>query len=128
LAWTRAILPLSGYLKNAPAGHVFAADWGILEPLRFLNAGKLPLENGTDPIAKPALDPADEGRLIGMLDTPDQLYIMHTTEAEVFPGIRDKLLRFASGHGYDRDVVAQISDGYGRQVFEVCRFSKAGPE
>jgi hypothetical protein len=128
VGWTRAILPLSAYLKNTPARHVFPADWGILEPLRFLNAGKLPLENGADPIAQPALNPADERRLVAMLNAPDQLYILHTKEAEVFPDIRDKLLRFASEHGYGREVLARISDGYGRQVFEVCRFSKAGPE
>jgi hypothetical protein len=126
--WSRAILPLSDYLKNSTARHVFAADWGILEPLRFLNAGRLPLENGADPIAQPALDAADERRLIGMLDTADHLYILHTKEAEVFPDIRDKLLRFVSAHGYTREVLMQIPDGYGRQVFEVCRFSKAGPE
>jgi hypothetical protein len=128
VGWSRAILPLSAYLKNTPARHVFPADWGIFEPLRFLNAGKLPLENGADPIAQPALDPADERRLAGMLDTADHLYILHTKEAEVFPDIRDKLLRFASEHGYSREVLARFSDGYGRQVFEVCRFSKAGPQ
>ncbi len=124
-AWTRAILPLSTYLKETPARHVVAADWGILEPLRFLNAGTLPLENGQDPINQPSLSTDDERRLVRMLDTPDHLYIMHTKEAEVFPNIRDKLLAFASGHGYERQVLAQIQDGYGRQVFEVCRFSKA---
>lgn len=128
VGWTRAILPLSAYLKDTTARHVFAADWGILEPLRFLNGGKLPLENGTDPIAQPALDPADQRRLIAMLDTSDHLYILHTKEAEVFPDVRDKLLRFASEHGYSREVLARIPDGYGRQVFEVCRFSKAAPE
>lgn len=128
VGWTRAILPLSTYLKEAPARHVFAADWGILEPLRFLNAGTLPLENGEDPINQPTLSDDDEKRLVRMLDTTDHLYIMHTKEAEVFPNIRDKLLAFASEHGYSRQVLTQIQDGYGRQVFEVCRFSKAGPE
>lgn len=127
LAWSPAILPLSSFLKTVPAEHVFTADWGILEPLRFLNSGKLPLENGTDPISKPALDAADEVRLLAMLDAPQHLYILHTQEAEMFPAIRDKLLRFATAHGYRREVVSAFSDGYGRQVFEVCRFSKADP-
>ena len=127
-AWSPAVYPLSDCLKRIPAGHVFAVDWGILDALRFLNGGKLPLFYGTDPIDKPALDPADERRVAGMLDIPDSVYILHTQEAEQFPGIRDKLLRFASGHGYNREVLAQISDGFGRQVFEVCRFSKAAGE
>jgi hypothetical protein len=106
---------------------VFTGDWGILDPLRFLNSGMLPLSNGTDPINQPSLSAADEQRLIGMLDTPDHVYILHTKEAEQFPDIRAKLLRFAAEHGYDHEVLAQIPDGFGRQVFEVCRFSKAGP-
>jgi len=128
MAWSTAVLPLSSYLENAPARKVFAGDWGILEPLRFLNAGKLPLESATDPIAKPALDAQDEQRLLGMLDTPDHLYVLHTQEAEMFPNIRVKLLAFASQHGYRREVLSAISDGYGRQIFEVCRFSRAAPE
>jgi 4-amino-4-deoxy-L-arabinose transferase-like glycosyltransferase len=124
VGWTRAILPLSDYLKVTPARHVVSTDWGIFESLRFLNAGALPLENGTDPINQPSLDSADQQRVISMLDTADHLFIMHTKEAEVFPEIRGKLLRFASEHGYSRQVLTQISDGYGRQVFEVCRFSK----
>lgn len=124
-AWSPAIFPLSDCLKRIPAGRVFTGDWGILEPLRFLNSGKLPLAYGTDPINQPSLNAADERRLIAMLDVPDHVYILHTKEAEQFPGVREKLLRFAAEHGYGREVLAQIPDGFGRQVFEVCRFSKA---
>lgn len=124
LAWSRAILPLSDYLKTVPAQAVFTADWGIREPLRYLNSGKLPLQDADDPIAKPALDPDDERRMISMLDRPEHLFILHTKEAEQFAGVRDRLLQFASEHGYDREVVSRISDGFGRQIFEVCRFSK----
>jgi hypothetical protein len=124
--WSRAILPLSDYLKTTPAQYVYTAEWGILAPLRFLNSGKLPLYDATDPINKPALDPADEQRLIDMLDTPDHVYILYTKEADQSPDVREKFLRFASEHGYNREVLTQIPDGFGRQIFEVCRFSKAG--
>jgi hypothetical protein len=123
LAWTPAILPLSDYLKNQPAETVFCGDWGILEPLRYLNFGRLLLRDGADPIGKTALSPEDEKMQIAMLDTPG-LYILHTKETEMRP-IRDNLLRFAAEHGYNREIVKSISDGFGREIFEVYRFSKA---
>lgn len=123
-SWSIAILPLSDYLKTAPASHVACADWGLIEPLRYLNSGKLPLEDGTNPLAKTSLDADDQKALIYRLDLPDQLVVMHTKETEQFPGIRDRLLNFAEQQGYTRQVVATIGDGFGRQVFEVCRFSR----
>lgn len=122
LAWSPAILPLSDYLKASPAGSVFCGDWGILEPLRYLNSGKLPLRDGADPIGKDSLTPEDDRRQVAMLDTPG-LYILHTKEAEMRP-IRDKLLQFAQEHGYQREILKTISDGFGRDIFEVCRFKK----
>ena len=124
MSWSAGILRLSDYLKTAPPARVYCTDWGILEPLRYLNSGKLQLVNGTDPIVKPALDGEDQKRLEAALDAPDQLVVMHTQEAEEFIGIRARLLRFAEEHGYNREVVAGISDGFGRQMFEVCKFSR----
>jgi hypothetical protein len=124
LAWSRAVLPLSDYLKTTPAQYVYSADWGIQEPLRLLNFGKLPLRSLIDPIVKPVFDADDQKHLIDALDQPGPVYILHTQEAEQFPGVRERLLHFAADHGYRREILAQISDGYGRPIFEVCRFSK----
>jgi hypothetical protein len=121
-------MPLSEYLKKTPAQHVFTVHWGLIDPLQFLNSGKLPLEDGNMPIAKPALQPGDEVPLLRILNSPGHLYVLETKEAELFPAARDNLLGFASEHGYGRALMARISDGYGRQVFEVWRFSKAEPE
>lgn len=44
-SWTDAIYPLSTYVKNTPATvAVVCLDWGILDPLRLLEHGKLALE------------------------------------------------------------------------------------
>lgn len=127
MVWSPAVLPLSDYLKKTPAQHVFTVHWGLIDPLQFLNSGKLPLEDGNLPIVKPALQPGDEVSLFRILNSPGHLFVLQTEEAELFPGARDKLLGFATEHGYGRELMARISDGYGRQVFEVWRFSKAGP-
>jgi hypothetical protein len=124
MAWSTAMLPLSDYLKKTPADYVFCADWGILESLRYLNAGKLPLHDAQSPIVQPNLGANDTQMILSMLDTPQHLYIVRTDEYEQVPGIRKKLLAFARQHGYASEMLAPISDGFGRQVFEIWRFTK----
>jgi hypothetical protein len=120
--WTDAIFPLAGYLKRVPADNVFCMDWGMMDSLRLLSSGKLPLRVGTDPINKPSLDDADRQYLAQTLSAPGQLFINHTKNFEFFPGINDKLVVYAANAGYRRDVMAVISDSHGRPVYEVYRF------
>src|SRR5450759_1659446 len=56
--WTDAIFRLADYMKGVSPSNVFCVDWGIMDSLRLLSRGKLPLRVGTDPITKPALDTA----------------------------------------------------------------------
>ncbi len=128
MVWSQAVQPLSDYLKKTPAQHVFTVHWGLIDPLQFLNEGKLPLEDGNMPIAKTALQPADDAAMFRILNSPGHLYVLETKDAQLFPAARENLLGFASEHGYHSEMMARISDGYGRQVFEVWRFSRAGPE
>src|SRR5262245_18438632 len=41
--WPDAILNLSTVMKNVPAKSIFCMDWGILDQLRMLQRGALPL-------------------------------------------------------------------------------------
>ena len=120
--WTDAIFGLAGYLKSVPADNVFCMDWGMMESLRLLSSGKLPLRVGTDPINKPSLDDADRQYLARTISEPRQVFINHPKDFEFFPGVNDKLVNYAAAAGYRRDVMAVISDSYGRPVYEVYRF------
>jgi 4-amino-4-deoxy-L-arabinose transferase-like glycosyltransferase len=120
--WTDAIFRLADYMKGVPANNVFCMDWGIMDSLRLLSSGKLPLRVGTDPINKPSLDDADRQYLAETISGPGQLFINHTGNFEFFPGVNDKLVRFAADAGYRREVLAVIPDSYGRPVYEVYRF------
>ena len=120
--WTDAIFRLADYLKSVSPGNVFCVDWGIMDSMRLLSRGKLPLRVGTDPINKPALDDADREFLAGTLAGPDSLFINHTKDFEFFAGVNDKLVRYAAAAGYRRQVMAVIPDSHGRPVYEVYRF------
>ena len=120
--WTDAIFRLADYMKGVSPNEVFCMDWGIMDSMRLLSRGKLPLRVGTDPIRKPALDAADREYLARMLGGPGHVFINHTKDFEFFPGTNDKLVRYAGDAGYRREVMTVIADSHGRPVYEVYRF------
>jgi 4-amino-4-deoxy-L-arabinose transferase-like glycosyltransferase len=120
--WTDAIFSLSDYMKAVPSKGIFCADWGIMDSLRLLNRGKLPLNVGTDPIRKPELSPEDRDYLQRMIAEPSHVFIAHTKDYEFFQGVNAKLLKYAAESGYEREMMAVIPDGWDRPVYEVYRF------
>ena len=126
LNWTDAIFKLSDYMKSVPSKGIFCTDWGIMDSLRLLNRGRLPLNVGTDPIAKPELSPDDRDYLKRVISEPSDVFIAHTRDYEFFQGVNAKLLKFASASGYERSMLAVIPDGWGRPVYEVYHFVGQG--
>src|SRR2546422_3321257 len=51
--WTDAIYPLSDYLETSKPQVVYINDWGILNVVRLLTEGQVPLQVGSDPLNKP---------------------------------------------------------------------------
>jgi hypothetical protein len=120
--WTDAVFPLSDYMRSVRASNIFSVDWGIMDNLRMLNRGKLPLRVGTDPISKPQLTDDDRDFLAKMIGEPDHLFINHTNNFEFFTGVNAKLVKYAEVAGYRRKIEAVIPDSNGRPVYEVYRF------
>ena len=124
-AWNTAIIGLSDYLQGVRAKYVLCLDWGILDPLRLLQQGRLPLAFGNVEVSKPELNAQDREAVFRMISEPANVFITHTAAFEVFPGASEKLLQFAAEAGYQRQRMAEISDTFGRRVFEVYRFTAA---
>lgn len=122
LNWTDAIFRLSDYLNGGSPEGIYCIDWGMMDSLRLLSKGKLPLRVGTDPINKPQLDPADRDFLAHVVAEPRNLYINHTKDFEFFTGVNGKLVEFARSAGFTRRVLAVIPDSNGRPVYEVYQF------
>jgi hypothetical protein len=120
--WTDAIIGLRDYMKGVHTGNIYCVDWGILDSLRLLSNGTLPLLVGDDPISKPELSPEDRAPVERMVADPGAVFITHTKDFENFREVNNKLVKFAEGIGYQRAMMAVIPDTYGRPAYEVYRF------
>jgi Dolichyl-phosphate-mannose-protein mannosyltransferase len=122
--WTDAVFPLATRMATTPAKFVFSVDWGIMDSLRLLDRGKLPLRIGTDPITKPELTDGDREFLAQVISSPEHVFINHTKDFEFFAGVNDKLVKYAETAGYRRQIECVVPDSNGRPVYEVYRFVK----
>jgi 4-amino-4-deoxy-L-arabinose transferase-like glycosyltransferase len=123
--WTNAIFRLSDYMKSAPPRTLYCVDWGIMDSLRLLNRGKLPLRVGSDLVSKAEKSPVDRETLIKTIAAPENVFAGHTKDFEFFDGSHEKLAKFAEAAGYQRELLATIPDSYGRPVYEVYHFVAA---
>ena len=123
-AWSDAIFPLSRYLKDSETRWVLALDWGIVEQLHLLHRGKVLVGGGFDQISKPEMTGEDRAIVERMLSNPENLFIAHTPAFEFFHGHIQKMTAFATAVGYRRELLAEIADNHGRNVFDVYRFVK----
>jgi hypothetical protein len=123
--WTDGVLTLTQYLKDAkPKTWVFALDWSIADQVRLLTRGRVKVAIGSDQVSKPEMTEEDRRIATQMVGMSDALYVAHTPEFEIFKGNSEKLLQFAGGLGYRRELLATIPDRYGRNVYEVYKLVK----
>jgi len=118
VAWTDAINPLNQYLAQSGAEAVYCVDWGILDNLRLLSHGKLPLRVGLDEL------PGDE--VAQTASDPANLFVAHTTDFAVFPQVNPRWIQAGAAAGFQPQELATISDSYGRAIFQVYRFRREG--
>jgi 4-amino-4-deoxy-L-arabinose transferase-like glycosyltransferase len=124
-AWSDAILPLNTFLMDVRSGNIYCVDWGMLDGLRYLSHGMLPVLGGDELISKPQLKPEDRDPVLRMVTDPGAVFVAHTKDFENFQGANDRLIKFAAAEGYQREMMARIPDRFGRQAFEVYRFVQA---
>jgi hypothetical protein len=122
--WTDAVFRLSDYMRQARPANVYCMDWGILDSLRLLNAGTLPLNVGMENIGKAEMNQEDREAVARMIAWPGAVFLAHTKDAAFFPEVNEKLLRFAGECGYREERLAMIADSYGRETYEVYRLVK----
>lgn len=122
LSWTEAIFPLNAFVAGIPATYVYCMDWGILDGLRFLSAGRLPLAGTDERFTRTDLTAEEQDVVRNILADGANLYVAHTGNAQVFPD-NPKFLTRAAGFGYRPVSLAIISDSFGRPTFEVYRMA-----
>ena len=118
--WTDAIYPLFTYVRTVPASWFLCTDWGIVDQLRLLGRGKLPLAIIFDAVPEGGAPDAD--RIAAVAGDPDHLFIGHTRTFEVFKGRSERFLKAAEAAGYRREMLKVISDSWGRPTYEAYHF------
>lgn len=121
-SWTDAIYALSESLRNVKATEIYVTDWGILDPLRFLHRGRLPLREASAVLQQSSLSEADRRELRRRLADPGGLFIGHVDGEEQFAGVNARLAELAREEGYEKERRYVVRDRHGRAVFEVFRF------
>ncbi len=108
--WTDAINPLSAYLRTCKARRIYVVDWGMMNSLRILNAGALPLDLA-----------AESG-----VSVPDAVFIAHTPGNEIFQGVNSRMDDLARSAGERKETLKVIDDRHDRPIFQVYRYVPAG--
>jgi 4-amino-4-deoxy-L-arabinose transferase-like glycosyltransferase len=108
--WSNAIYPLARYLTETKPAKVFVNDWGILDQVRLLSAGRLAVDNSLD---LPAERYAAE---------PGAVFVEHVDEWEAIKGTNARMRNLA---GYRQLTLAIVADSRQRPIFRVYRFQPA---
>lgn len=123
-AWTDAMYGLSDALKTIPASEIYVNDWGMLDSLRLLHRGRLPLRVGSDPLSKADFNEADRRVVLQRLASPGAIFIAHSDGNEEFHGVNARMRTVVQAAGYRQQMLARIPDRNGRVLFEVYRCSR----
>lgn len=124
VAWTDASYPLWERLNTMSIRDLYALDWGIVGPVRWLGGGRLPLR-GWLPM-EPGWQERQWAAFRNVVSEPDNCYIAHAAGSEFFPGRRQELSRFAAQERFREEILGVIRDRHGRPVFELFRYVPAG--
>lgn len=122
--WSDAIYALSDALPRHRASQIVLTDWGMLDNLRALHRGRLPLTVGSGPLMSGEPGEQDRKDMAALLAQPDSVFVSFTDDKQVFPQVNPRLARLASEAGYRRELLERVRDRNGRPVFEIFRFRR----
>lgn len=124
-SWTDAIYPLAKALENTTASKIWVIDWGMLNSLRLLDRGSLPLQVGDEPLHSAQPNDGDRQQVLAMLQSRKALFLGHVPNQEIFSGVGAHLSAMAIQAGYRKVLLNTVLDSNGRPIFELFRFVPA---
>jgi 4-amino-4-deoxy-L-arabinose transferase-like glycosyltransferase len=127
--WTDALYRLAGSVeKSETVAWYGLVDWGYLNGLRLLHEGDLPVFIAQVPPAGVTPSESDLTEIRREIDSPDRVFIQHTEDKQMFPGINARWRDVTGKLGYSERIEKVIHDRNGRPVFELFRLEKTpGP-
>lgn len=120
--WTDAMGPLTQRLLSNPAGAVVVVDWGILDSVRVLGRGRLPLFQAIDLASREELDEEQTRALRWLLELPQPVFVGYAQEQREVAPSGERLAAHVARLGFRKQTVNSVHDRHGRRVFEIYRF------
>jgi hypothetical protein len=99
----------------------------MLNTLRLLDQGRLPLLEEGALLSKQELSTEDKGILSALLAEPTTVFVGHIPEKELYAGVTARLDDFAGSKKFNKETLDVIQDRNGRAVFQIFHF-KPHPE
>ncbi len=124
-SWTDAIQHLSEELGRTPAKTVYAMDWGLIDNLRMLHRGRLPLGNGLEVAANETPGERERLLLAKMAQDPEALFVSFLEPWEMFPGAHGRVRKLSAEAGLEESEARTVTDSNGRAVILIYRLRPA---
>jgi len=115
IAWTDASERLAGAVSHYRGDPIAIVDWGYINVLRMFYGGELQLV---------PINEATPAQIAAVVPRPNTVFIQHTDDHEIFPGVNERLRAIAAGLGYTEQILRIVHDDEGRAVFQIVRLTK----
>jgi len=113
--WTDASERLAGAISHYRNDPIVTVDWGYVNALRMFYGGEIHLI---------PIDEATPDRIAAVIPQSNEIFIQHTDDNQMFPGVNERLRAIAAGLGYSEQLLRIVHDDEGRAVFEIFRLTK----
>jgi hypothetical protein len=121
--WTDASYALTDSLERLAPHQVVLTDWGLLNTIRLLDRGKLPLVDLSFLLDnRRPFSGGDETILRYWLSQPGAVFAGHTEGNEIVSGVNANLAAFTRDNSYEKEMIETVHDRNGRAIFEIFRF------
>lgn len=127
-AWTDASYRLAGAIGLYRSDWIGGVDWGYLNGLQMRYEGDLKLFTASDDVGKGVMSEEGRRQWLTMTSRADFVFIQHTDDNQMFPGVNDRFRDAALALGYTEHVDRVVHDNQGRPIFEIFRFVRTGSE
>jgi 4-amino-4-deoxy-L-arabinose transferase-like glycosyltransferase len=113
--WTDASERLARAVSEYRDHPIVTVDWGYATSLRMFHRGGLQIT---------PINEATPDQIAALVPRPNAIFIQHTENNQIFPGVNERLRGIAAGLGFSEQLLRVVNDDEGRAMFEIFRLTK----
>jgi hypothetical protein len=125
--FTDAVNALSKTLSDSTGDSVYIIDWGIMEPVTFLEKGKSQGRSFNYFPVNSTLEDAQRHAIDSMLANPHALFVAHVQSEEILPHVGEQFESILQAECYEKTDLRLVRDSNDRPIFELFRIQRQLP-